>query len=153
MLGRTLLLIATLAGCQDEVARKADRAADRVTKADQAEYAEAQKDFEYLRSLRVQSLRAELSVVAIQPLLIQAISTAQAPLLPHARQRLDENLVIFRQRLAQTREAIEELALVQATQWEDRDDDMAQQMAGLFIARDASWRALRGRTDDSYPRS
>ena len=151
---RTLVLVLLLAACRDEVARKADRAAQRLTSAsDQNTIAEAQHDFEYLRSLRVQSLRAEHSVIDIQPLLIQAISTMQPPLLPHSRQRLDENLVIFRQRLSQTRDAIDQLALVPAAQWEDRDDDLAQQMAGLFIARDASWRSLRGKTDDSVPRS
>jgi hypothetical protein len=103
--------------------------------------AKAQDDYEHLKALRVASLRAAHSVAASQPLLIVAIS-AEKPLTPGVRARLDDNLRIFRQRLAATRHAIEELAFVTAAEWERRDDELRRQMAGLDLARAASWELL-----------
>src|SRR5690349_14420825 len=50
----------------------ADEVADVAQEA--SRLAEAQQDFERLKALRIGSLRAEHSVVAMQPLLIQAIA-------------------------------------------------------------------------------
>ena len=117
------------------------------------ELAEAQQDFAYLKSLRIQSLRAEHSVAASQPLLIQVLASARG-LLPSAMRRLDENLVIFRQRLAETRDLIEQLQYVSASEWERKDDEVGRAMAAMFIARDASWQALEGKIDDGdYPQT
>ena len=113
--------------------------------------AEAERDFENLRALRVSALRAEHSVAASQPLLILTI--ANETKLPRARRiRLDENLMIFRQRLAQTRQAIEELQTVTSADWERRDDELGRAMAGMFLARDASWQALDpDHHEDEFP--
>ena len=108
---------------------------------DAAALALAQEDFANLRALRVASLRAEHSAHAIQPLLIRAIANGQ-PLRRASRARLDQNLEIFRQRLAHTRDAIEELQYVSAADWERRDDEVGQAMADMFEARDASWQVL-----------
>jgi hypothetical protein len=108
---------------------------------DAAALALAQQDFANLRALRVASLRAEHSAHAIQPLLIRAIANGQ-PLRRASRARLDQNLEIFRQRLAHTRDAIEELQYVSAADWERRDDEVGQAMADMFEARDASWQVL-----------
>ncbi|MBA3502508.1 MAG: hypothetical protein M4D80_20680 [Myxococcota bacterium] len=107
--------------------------------------AEAEQDFEHLRALRIVSLRAERSVAASQPLLIESIANEKR-LSPQRRVRLDENLVIFRHRLAHTQQAIEALQYVKAAEWEDRDDEVGRAMAGMFIARDASWSSI----DDDY---
>lgn len=107
----------------------------------------AQADFEHLRSLRVQSLRAEHSVAASQPLLIHVLAGARG-LLPSDRRRVLENLAIFRERLASTRELIDRLEHVSADDWEWRDDEVARAMAAMFLARDASWQALEGEIDD-----
>jgi hypothetical protein len=159
---RTLLigtLIATSGACEDKVADRTEHAAARVTKAadhlrherrelsaetradGRVALGKAQLDYEHLKALRVASLRAAHSVAASQPLLIITIS-AEKTLTPALRARLDDNLRIFRQRLAATRTAIEELAFVTAAEWERRDDDLRRQMAGLDLARAASWELL-----------
>lgn len=113
--------------------------------------AEAERDYEQLRSLRVAALRAEHSVAASQPLLI--VTIANETQLPRQRRaRLEENLMIFRQRLAHTRKAIEQLQTVQAADWERRDDEVGRAMAGMFLARDASWQALDvNHREDEFP--
>lgn len=105
------------------------------------ELAEAQQEFEYLRALRIVSLRAEHSVAALQPLLIVTIANEKR-LSPALRARLDENLAIFRYRLAHTHQAIEALQYVKAEEWEHRDDEVGRAMAGMFLARDASWHSI-----------
>ena len=123
----------------EDVAREAGR------------YAQAEQDFIHLRALRIASLRAEHSVAASQPLLIQAIAGVKT-LHPELRTRLDENMQIFRQRLAQTRELIEQLQFASAADWERRDDEVGHAMAGLYLARDASWQALDEHPrDDGFP--
>lgn len=101
----------------------------------------AAQDFEQLRALRIAALRAEVSVAESQPLLIQVIAN-EKPLTPVLRRRLDENLAIFRQRLAHVRERIESLQDVNATDWERRDDEVGRAMASMFVARDASWQII-----------
>ena len=114
-------------------------------------YAEAEQDFIHLRALRIASLRAEHSVAASQPLLIQAIAGVKA-LRPERQQRLDDNMKIFRQRLAETRKMIEQLQFASAADWEHRDDEVGRAMAGLYLARDASWQALDEHPrDDGFP--
>jgi hypothetical protein len=128
-----------IAGHVKHVAREAGR------------YAEAEQDFIHLRALRIASLRAEHSVAASQPLLIVAIAGVK-DLRPELRTRLDENLAIFRQRLARTRERIEQLRFANAADWERRDDEVGHEMAGLYLARDASWQALDEHPrDDGFP--
>lgn len=186
------IIAAVLAGaCEDELARKAENAAERVQSArnhlrherrelavaaaeraddrfegrdvadhvediadevadvaDEAgELAEAQADYEYLKSLRVQSLRAEHSVYESQPMLIHVLASARG-LLPSRLRRVHDNLVIFRERLAQTRKLIDELQYVNAAEWERRDDEVGHAMAEMRLARDASWQALEGKIDD-----
>src|SRR5688500_14076644 len=163
MRGQLFLIIGILAGCEGEIGRDTENAAERVQKAtdhlrherrelsvevaeradevakgrsgvehvddvgdevgdvarEAGKLAEAQQDFAYLKSLRIQSLRAEHSVAASQPLLIQVLASARG-LLPTQMHRVDENLVIFRQRLAQTRDQIEQLQYVPASEWERR---------------------------------
>ena len=120
-----------------DIAEEGDEAVPR----EAAALALAHEDFENLRALRITSLRAEHSAHAIQPLLIRAIANGQ-PLRRASRARLDQNLEIFRQRLAHTRDAIEELQYVSAADWERRDDEVGQAMADMFEARDASWQVL-----------
>lgn len=116
------------------------------------ELAAAEQDFQNLRVLRISALRAEHSVAASQPLLIHVIAI-EKPLPPVLRKRLDENLVIFRSRLAQTRAAIEKLQHVDAADWERRDDEVGRAMAGMFIARDASWQIIddTAERDETFP--
>ena len=162
---RPLILLIALFACTDDLADKTQEAARRATKAadhlrhqrgevtrESASLAHAEIDFEYLRDLRVKSLRLEHSVISTQPIIIVAL-TGLNPLTPAQHVRLDENLVIFRQRLATTRDLIEQLQYVPATQWEDRDEEVAHAMAGLMLARDASWHAVQGKRDDKFPES
>jgi hypothetical protein len=169
MRGSSCLIIALLAtgACEDRLSHDTDRAAERVKNTsahlrhehDQLsdevgdvtrkaiELEHVHRDFVYLRSLRVQSLELEHSVAASQPLIIMVLANAK-PLVPAARKQLDENLVLFRQRLTQTRQSIEALQYVNASEWERRDDEVAREMAAMFLARDASWQALDPDLDD-----
>jgi hypothetical protein len=160
-----------VAACEDKLAHRTDDAAERAAAAAKhlrqerhelagevvevirkaGALARAQHDFEQLRALRIASLRAEHSVAASQPLLIQAISNEKT-LSPVLRARLEETLAIFRQRLAHTRRAIEQLQYVQAADWERHDDEVGRAMAGMFIARDASWHAIdKDYREDEFP--
>lgn len=113
--------------------------------------AKAQHEYEQLKALRVASLRAAHSVAESQPLLIVAIS-AHKPLTPTLQARLDDNLRLFRQRLAEARHAIDELAFVPAGEWERRDDGVRRQMAEMDLARAASWEILDDdRRDTRFP--
>jgi hypothetical protein len=137
----------------ESLAPHADDIADEVedVSREAGRLAEAERDFENLRALRVAALRAEHSVAASQPLLILTIAN-ELTLPRERRSRLDENLVIFRQRLAHTRKAIEELQTVKPADWERRDDELGRAMAGMFLARDASWQALDpDHREDEFP--
>jgi len=113
--------------------------------------ASALQDYEALRALRVQTLLTAHAIASSQPLMIEAVAQVK-PLLPVERSRLDETLAIFRERLASTRPMIEKLERVPAADWERSDDDLARAMAGLFLARDASWQALDdSKRDDRIP--
>lgn len=140
---RVLIACALLSlGCQDELGLRTEEAAVRVRSTrEAAARAAAQADFEQLRALRVASLRAEHSVAATQPVLVEVIANAR-PLPPVVHARLAETLAIFRQRLAHARVLIEQLATTSADDWEQRDDEVGRVMAEVFIARDASWQAL-----------
>ena len=158
-------ILLTLCACSNDLADRAEEAARRANKEEEhlrhergeltrqaAAYAHAQIDFEYLRSVRVKALRAEHSVIAVQPLLIVTLANV-TPMTPARRTRLDEDLVIFRQRLANTRDLIEQLENATAREWEARDDEVGRAMAGMFVARDASWNVLEGKRDDAFPES
>lgn len=115
------------------------------------ELAVAQRDYETLKALRVESLRAAHAVAAMQPQLIEAVAAAKS-LAPVMRSRLEQDLEIFRTRLAATQNSIHELAFVHAPEWERRDDELRREMAGMFLARDASWQLLDDKhRDDPFP--
>jgi hypothetical protein len=160
---RRWILLISLCACTTDLDGRTERAARRANKEAEhlrhqrgelrrqaAALAHAQIDFEELRALRVQSLRAEHSVIAVQPLAINALASVTT-LRPAQRMRLDEDLVFFRQRLAETRDLIGKLEQASADQWEARDDEVGRAMAGMYLARDASWNVLEGKRDEDFP--
>jgi hypothetical protein len=160
---RPWILLIPLCACTGDLPDETERAAKRVNKeADhlhhqraeatrqEAAYAHARIDFEELRTLRVAALRAEHSVVAIQPLVITTLAGVTA-MTPVRRARLDESVAIFRQRLALTRELIGSLDEASAREWKAREDAVHHAMASMIVARDASWNVLEGKRDDRFP--
>src|SRR5882762_4851298 len=111
-------------GCKSESARKADRAADKVTdtrsdlrdirkergkqfveQVDKSkdlveksgELATAESDFQARRNVRIKELRAEHSVIATQPMVIDTLAQAY-PITRMGRSALAEKLEVFRMR-------------------------------------------------------
>lgn len=106
-----------------------------------AELAKAESEFEFRRMARVNTMRAELAVLATQPNLISTMSQNFA-LTDAGRVKVNEKLALFQMRLDETRNLIEGLMKVDAAQWTARHDAVRDAMKKLDDARDEAWDAL-----------
>lgn len=164
-------------GCKSDNVREADRAADKVTdkQADlrdarnehgkkvidqvdkskdlvekSGDLAEATDAFEHHRAIRIQALRAELSVIATQPRVIDMLANGM-PLTEPGRADVAERLKILQMRRDELRNLIKGLETVNAADWRNRDDAVNDAMHRLDDAREDAWKALdhAPRTDHS----
>lgn len=156
-------LFATSA-CKPDSARKADRAAEAVTRqrtqlereldadkpvtekaADVLEHAgrlvQADAEFRRRRDLRVDILRGQHSVIATQSLLIAAMAES-FPLTDGGRADVNEKLTTFQSVLDETENLIEGLRRADASTWQELDDQATDAMKRLDDARSAAWGAL-----------
>jgi uncharacterized protein YoxC len=113
------------------------------------ELEEATSEFRHRRMVRVGTLRAVHSVAASQPMLINAISQSFS-LAPNDRAEVQEKLTIFQMRLDEAGNAIQSLELVEARDWESRNDAASKAIERVEDARDQVWEALEeaDRIDD-----
>jgi hypothetical protein len=102
---------------------------------------DAQKDFEYQRLVRVQTLRAVHGITGSQPMLINAIASSEA-LVDADRAKVNEKLQMVQTRLDEAANLIQGLETVDANNWEPRDRDVADAMNRLEDAREDAWEAL-----------
>lgn len=102
---------------------------------------DAQKEFEYQRLVRVQTLRAIHSIAATQPGVISALASS-LPLVDADRAKLNEKLVLVQMRLDESANLIQGLEGVDANNWEPRERDVANAMNRLEDAREDAWEAL-----------
>ncbi len=102
---------------------------------------DAQKEFEYQRLVRVQTLRAVHGITASQPMLVDAIISAQA--MPDAdRAKVNEKVQLVQMRLDESAKLIQGLEGVDAAHWVDRERAVADAMNRLEDAREDAWEAL-----------
>jgi len=125
----------------------ADEAKDVGKRARQLE--DANNEFKYRKMVRIGTLRAVHAVAASQPMLINAFTEA-FPLEANDRGQVQEKLVIFQMRLDEAGNVIQSLELVEANDWETRDDAATKALERVEAARDDAWEALAeaDRTDD-----
>jgi hypothetical protein len=102
---------------------------------------DAQKEFEYQRMVRVQTLRAVHGITASQPMLINAIAAAEA-LRDADRAKINEKVNLVQLRLDESANLIQSLEGVDAEHWVDREKDVANAMNRLEDARSDAWEAL-----------
>jgi len=107
---------------------------------------DAQKEFEYQRLVRVQTLRAVHGIAASQPMLISAIASSKA-LGDADRAKINEKVLLIQMRLDESANLIQGLETVDANNWEPRERDVANAMNRLEDARADAWEAL----DDAKP--
>lgn len=103
--------------------------------------ATAEGDFDIRRHYRVSQLRLVHNVVATQPMLINALTTA-TPLTDKARSRLAEKMQVFQMRIDEAGNAVESLQATDEKSFEDRNDAAAKAMDRLEDAREDAWEAL-----------
>jgi hypothetical protein len=125
----------------DGVQDIAGDAKDVGTKAHELE--NANNEFKYRRTVRVGTLRAVHSVAASQPGIINAF-TQSYPLVEKDRGEVNEKLQIFQMRLDEAGNAIQSLELVEANDWEARNDAASKALERVEDSRDDAWEALRG---------
>jgi len=102
---------------------------------------EANNEFKYRRMVRVGTMRAVHAVEASQPMLIHAISTS-FPIVEKDRGEINEKLAIFQMRLDEAGNAIQSLELVEATDWEARDNAATKALDRVEDAREEVWKAV-----------
>lgn len=102
---------------------------------------DAQKEFEYRRLVRVQTLRAVHSITAQQPMLISAVASSRA-LVEKDRAKIDEKVQLVQMRLDETANLIQGLDRVDADHWDGRERDVSDAMKRLEDAREDAWEAL-----------
>jgi len=124
----------------DDVEEIADDAKDVGEHA--RELANASNEFRYRKMVRIQTLRAVHAVEASQPMLINAFAQA-LPLVEKDRGEVNERLVIFQMRLDEAGNAIQSLELVDAKDWEARDDAVSKALERVEAAREDVWESLR----------
>jgi hypothetical protein len=98
-------------------------------------------DFSVRRGNRATQLRTIHSVVASQPMLINALSGVTA-LTDKARADLSEKMQVFQMRVDEAGNAIEAIQAADAAGFEDKNDAAAKAMDRLEDARDDAWEAL-----------
>lgn len=101
----------------------------------------AQKEFEYQRMVRVQTLRAVHGITASQPQVILAVASSM-PLVDADRAKLNEKVTLVQMRLDESANLIQALEGVDANNWEPRERDAAAAMNRLEDARKDAWEAL-----------
>ncbi len=102
---------------------------------------DAQKEFEYQRLVRVQTLRAVHAITATQPMLINAIASSYA-MSDADRAKINEKVHLVQMRLDESANVIQGLESVNANNWEPRDRDASNAMSRLEDAREDAWEAL-----------
>lgn len=103
--------------------------------------AAAEARFEMQRDQRIAGLRAVHGVLASQPMLINTIA-GTVPLTTGARAELGEDMQMFQMRLDEAGNAIEQLQMATAENFDERDDAAEDAMDRLKEARDEAWEAL-----------
>lgn len=106
------------------------------------ELADASNEFKYRKMVRIQTLRAVHAVEASQPMLINAFAQA-FPLVEKDRGEVNEKLLIFQMRLDEAGNAIQSLELVEAKDWEARNDAVSKALERVEDAREDVWESLR----------
>lgn len=102
---------------------------------------DAQKEFEYQRLVRVQTLRAVHAIAGTQPMLINAITSSQA--IPEVdRAKVNEKVQLVQMRLDECANLIQSLDGVDAAHWVDREKAASDAMNRLEDAREDAWEAL-----------
>jgi gas vesicle protein len=101
----------------------------------------AQKEFEYQRMVRVQTLRGVHGIAASQPALINAFASSRA-ITDAARAKINEKVALVQMRLDESANLIQSLENVDAMHWTDRERDVADAMNRLEDAREDAWEAL-----------
>jgi gas vesicle protein len=102
---------------------------------------DAQKEFEYQRLVRIQTLRAVHGIASSQPMLINAIAQSQ-PLVAADRAKINEKVLLIQMRLDESANLIQALEGVDAANWVDRERVVADAMGRLEDARSDAWEAL-----------
>jgi len=102
---------------------------------------DSQKEFEYQRMVRVQTLRAVHGIVASQPMLINAVA-GSVPLVDTDRAKVNEKVLLIQMRLDESANLIQGLEGVDANNWEDRERETSNAMNRLEDARKDAWEAL-----------
>ncbi len=112
------------------------------------ELADASNEFKYRKMVRIQTMRAVHAVHASQPNLINAMAQS-FPLVEKDRGEVNEKLVIFQMRLDEAGNAIQSLELVEAKDWEVRNDAASKALDRVEDAGDEVWESLKDaeRTD------
>jgi len=124
---------------KDDVEDIADEAEDVGENA--RELDDANNEFKYRRMVRVGTLRAVHAVAASQPMMVNAISTSY-PFVERDRAEITEKLAIFQMRLDEAGNAIQSLELVEANDWETRNDAASKALERVEDARDDVWEAV-----------
>lgn len=129
---------------QDQIAEGVEDLADDAKKVGEnaRELADASNEFRYRKMVRIQTLRAVHAVEASQPMLINAFAQS-FPLVQKDRGEVNEKLVIFQMRLDEAGNAIQSLELVEAKDWEVRNDAASKALERVEDAREEVWESLR----------
>lgn len=132
------------AGVAKERLAGADEVADDAKDVgkDARELADASNEFKYRKMVRIQTLRAVHAVEASQPMLINAFAQG-FPLVEKDRGEVNEKLLNFQMRLDEAGNAIQSLELVEAKDWEARNDAVSKALERVEDAREDVWESLR----------
>jgi gas vesicle protein len=101
----------------------------------------AEGDFAVRQHDRAKQLRTIHSVIASQPMLINALSGVTA-LTDKARATLSEKMQVFQMRVDEAGNAIEAIQAADAAGFEEKNDTAAKSLDRLKDARDDAWEAL-----------
>jgi hypothetical protein len=129
---------------REQVAEDTDDIADEAKDVGKnaRQLADASNEFKYRKMVRIQTLRAVHAVEASQPMLINAFAQG-FPLVEKDRGEVNEKLVIFQMRLDEAGNAIQSLELVEAKDWEDRNDAVSKALERVEDAREDVWEELK----------
>jgi hypothetical protein len=107
----------------------------------------AQLDFAAKRTARIDVLRVQHGLIALQPTMITGLASI-APLTDAGRADVNEKLELLQMRLDETGNLIQDLKTTDAQTFSAKDDEASDAMKRLVSARDAAWKAL-----DDAPRA
>lgn len=153
-------LVVVFAACKPESARKVDHAAEELAEAreraidegpalakpeaaviEAGRLAMAEQEFRSRRTLRIQVLRGEHSVIATQLLVVSTMARSFT-LTDAARAEVNTKLTVFKNTLAETANLLEGLERVDANAWIERHDAATEAMTRLDDVRETTWHAL-----------